>query len=147
MQAWGMAALEATGGPAVDNTLIKDLDTQVRFFSKKEGSVDPWLRAAADAMTVGRIDPATGKPRRTVAREHTTAAERFLRILAHAEHLDSEFGGKLNFAVLSKVLGMPAEKDKASPAVIAWRHALIEAKLLSKSGDRQQTRYRRLGVA
>ena len=145
IQSWGLAALEATGGQVVDNTLLKDLDTQVRYFAKKEGAADPWLRAAADAMTVERIDPATGKPRRTVAREHAVAAGRYLRILAHADHLDTPEGGKLNFAVLSKVLGMPApSRDKASPAVIAWRHALIEAGLLSKAGERQQTRYRRL---
>jgi hypothetical protein len=151
IQSWGMAALEATGGPAVDNTLIKDLDAQVRFFLRKEDAVQDWFGAAATALTVERIDPATGKSRGLdrlmLPQVHARTAAHFLRILAFADHLDTPEGGKLNFAVLSKVLGMPAEKDKASPAVIAWRHALIEAKLLSKAGQRQQTRYRRLGVA
>lgn len=147
IQEWAMAVVERT--PGQPGNLVDDLMAQVRYFERRQS--DPatvaWVRAARDALSSTTGDRVAAGRRGSMPAHHAAAADRFVRILAHADHLRSSGAGQLSFAQLALVLGMPAVAGHSHPAVVAWRQVLIEAGLLHRDGVRRDTRYRRIEVS
>jgi hypothetical protein len=142
---WGSEALAAT--PGVSSSTVRELVRQVEYFRRKQDAAltDPWTDRAVTAILTPRVDPETGKPRPVPTPEQQTAVAQVVLILACASHLDPEGGGSLSWAQIALVVGMPAVAgvDRTHAAVVAWRSALVEAGLLSRSGERQATTWAR----
>lgn len=150
IQDWAMDVVERT--PGQPGNLVDDLMAQVRYFERRQS--DPatvaWTRAA-----LGAISSTQDRGRGAMPAHHTGTADRFVRILAHADHIRCPAGapagasgaGQLSFAQLALVLGMPAVAGHSHPAIIAWRQVLIEAGLLHRDGVRRDTRYSRIEVS
>lgn len=133
IRAWAEAALTATGGRAVGDTLLKDLAGQVRDFAGRAEA--PHVKAWC-AMARAALDAADPK---FAPRPHQVeAAATFLNLLARAEHLRRDGGGQVSFSEVALVVGMP------TAAVVCWRRTLQDANLLDQFGSGRTTHYRLL---
>jgi hypothetical protein len=133
IRSWGDAALAATGGRTPAANLVRDLESQVRDFARREGATVAWAASARAALAEGAAH---------APREHQVdAATRYCTILARAEHLRRVGGGQLAFDQIALVVGMP------TAAVVAWRRRLQEVGMLDQWGESRSTHYRIREVA